>query len=85
MAGGLDESKGALGWTSGLVDSKEHRGGPVAWLKPKSTRVDTTPRDGVRKLITSSGLHLERYGPWIKMKGSKDYPCIVNVRRNKDK
>jgi hypothetical protein len=23
----------------GLVDSKEHWGGPVAWLSPRSTRV----------------------------------------------
>jgi hypothetical protein len=46
--------------------------------------METTPRD-VRKLITSSGLHLERCGLWIKMEGSKDYLCIVSVRRNKDK
>jgi hypothetical protein len=66
----------------GLVDSKEL---PVAWLNLWSTGIETTPRDGVGKLITSSGLHLERCGPWIKMGGSKDFPCIVNIRRNKDK
>jgi hypothetical protein len=55
-------------------------------LNPKSTRVETTSRDGVGKLITSSGLYLEKCGPWIKMEGSKDYPCIVSIiRRNKDK
>jgi hypothetical protein len=36
---GLDESKGALGWTGGLDSPREHRGAPVAWLIPKSTRV----------------------------------------------
>jgi hypothetical protein len=36
-------------------------------------------------LITSSGLYLEKCGPWIKMDGSKDYPYIVRIRRNKDK
>jgi hypothetical protein len=47
--------------------------------------VEIILRDGVGKLITLSGLHLEKYGPWIKMEGSKDYPCIVSIRRNKDK
>jgi hypothetical protein len=37
--GGLDESKGALGWTGGLNSPREHRGGPVTWLIPRSTRV----------------------------------------------
>jgi hypothetical protein len=46
--------------------------------------VETTPRDGVGKLITSSGLHLERCGPQIRMEASKDYLCIVRIRRNKD-
>jgi hypothetical protein len=62
----------STGVASGLVDSKEH------W-------VETTPRDGVGKLITSSGIHLERCGPWIKMEASRDYLCIVRIRRNKDK
>jgi hypothetical protein len=57
----------------------------MAWLNPRSTEVETTPRDGVGKLITSSGLHLERCGPWIKMEGSNDYPYIVSIRRNEDK
>jgi hypothetical protein len=35
----LNESKGALGQTGGLDSPKEQRGGPVAWLIPKSTRV----------------------------------------------
>jgi hypothetical protein len=69
----------------GLVDSKEHWSGPVVWLKPRSTGVETTPRDGIRKLITSSGLYLERCGPWIRMEASRDYLCIVRIRRNKDK
>jgi hypothetical protein len=47
--------------------------------------VETTRRDGVGKLITSSGLHLERYGPWIRMEASRDYLCIVMIIRNKDK
>jgi hypothetical protein len=51
----------------------------VAWLSPSNTRVETTPRDGVGKLITSSGLFLEWCGSCIKMEGSKDYPCIVNM------
>jgi hypothetical protein len=42
----------------------------VAWLLPRNTRVETTSRDGVGKLITSSGLHLEKCGLWIKMEGS---------------
>jgi hypothetical protein len=45
--------------------------------------VETTPRDGIGKLITSSGLHLERCGPWIRMEASREY--IVRIRRNKDK
>jgi hypothetical protein len=57
----------------------------VAWLNPRSIGVETTPRASVGKLITSSGLYLERCGPWIKMEGSKDYPCIVRIRMNKDK
>jgi hypothetical protein len=32
-------------------------------LNPRSTRVETTPRDGVGKLITSIGIHLEKCGP----------------------
>jgi hypothetical protein len=47
--------------------------------------VETTPRDGVGKLMTSSGLHLKRCGPWIRMEASRDYLCIVRIRRNKDK
>jgi hypothetical protein len=47
--------------------------------------VETTPRDGVGKLITSSGLHLELCGLWIKMEGSKDYPCIEEIKINSDK
>jgi hypothetical protein len=51
---------------------------PMAWLIPRSTRVDgglvdskeQWGGDGVKKLITSSGLHLEKCGPWIKMEGS---------------
>jgi hypothetical protein len=81
----------------GLVESKEHWGGqwlgliqgalgwPVAWLNPRSIGMETTPRDGVRKLITSSGLYSERCGPWIRMETSRDYLCIVRIRRNKDK
>jgi hypothetical protein len=69
----------------GLVDSKEHWDESLAWLNLRSTRVETTPRDGVGKLITSSGLHLERCGPWIRMEASRDYLCIVRIRRNKDK
>jgi hypothetical protein len=80
-----------------LVDSKKHwgrpvtwlnprtLGWPVAWLNPRSIGMETTPRDGVGKLITSSGLHLERCGPWIRMEASRDYICIVKIRRNKDK
>jgi hypothetical protein len=60
-------------------------GWPVAWLIPRSIGVETTPRDGVGKLITSSGLHLERCGPWIRMEASRDYLYIVRIRRNKDK
>jgi hypothetical protein len=69
----------------GLVESKEHWGVPVAWLNPRSTRVETTPRDGVGKLMTSSGLYLERCGPWIRMEASRDYLYIVRIRKNKDK
>jgi hypothetical protein len=47
--------------------------------------VETTPRDGVGKLMTSSGLHLERCGLWIRMEASRDYLCIVRIKRNKDK
>jgi hypothetical protein len=54
-------------------------------LNPRSTGVETTPRDGIGKLITSSGLHLKRCGPWIRMEASRDYLCIVKIRRNKDK
>jgi hypothetical protein len=75
----------STGMAGGLVDSKEHWDEPVAWLNPRNTRVETTPRDGVKKLITSSGLHLERCGPWIRMEASRDYLCIVRIRRNKDK
>jgi hypothetical protein len=67
----------------GLVESKEHWGVPVAWLNPRSTRVETTPRDGVGKLMTSSGLYLERCGPWIRMEASRDYLCIVRIKRDK--
>jgi hypothetical protein len=47
--------------------------------------VETIPRDGVRKLITPSGLYLESCGPWIRMEASRDYLCIVRIRRKKDK
>jgi hypothetical protein len=47
--------------------------------------VETTPRDGVGTLITSSRLHLERCDPWIRMEASRDYLCIVRIIRNKDK
>jgi hypothetical protein len=57
----------------------------VAWLNPRGTGVETIPRDGVRKLITSSRLYLERCGPWIRMEASRDYLCIVRIRRKKDK
>jgi hypothetical protein len=75
----------STGVAGGLVDFKEHWGVLVAWLNPRSTRMETTPRDGVEKLITSSGLYLERCGPWIRMEASRDYLCIVRIRRNKDK
>jgi hypothetical protein len=75
----------STGVAGDLVDSKEHWDVPVAWLNPRNTRVETIPRDGVGKLMTSSGLHLERCGPWIRMEASRDYLCIVRIRRNKDK
>jgi hypothetical protein len=40
VAGDLVESKEALGWTGGLVETKEHWGGPVTWLIPRSTGMD---------------------------------------------
>jgi hypothetical protein len=68
----------STGLAGGLVDSKEYWGGPVVWLNPRSTRVETTPRDGVGKLITSSGL--ERCGLWIRVEASRDYLCIVRIK-----
>jgi hypothetical protein len=37
-------------------------------LNPRSTRVETTLGDGVGKLVTSSGLYLDKCGLWIKWK-----------------
>jgi hypothetical protein len=54
-------------------------------LNPRNTGVETTPRDGVGTLITSSRLYLERCNPWIRMEASRDYLCIVRIIRNKDK
>jgi hypothetical protein len=38
-------------------------------------------------IIVQRHIHERRksYGPWIKMEGSKDYLCIVSIRRDKDK
>jgi hypothetical protein len=60
------------GVVGGLVESKEHWGG------------DYTKR-WCREVDNFKWTHLERCGPWIKIQGSKDYPCIVRIRRNKDR
>jgi hypothetical protein len=66
--GGLDESKGALGWTGGL---REHWSGPVAWMNPREHLVWTIGLDR-----PNGALDLRPHSKCRQMDYTKN--CVVN-------